>query len=46
MHEKQALVIVNFDNASGEEILSLANEIKKSVKKKFGVKLEPEVNII
>ena len=46
VYEKQALVIVNYDNASGEQILSLANDIKKSVKKRFGVKLEPEVNII
>lgn len=46
VHEKQALVIVNYGNASGMEIVQLAFRIKDSVKKKFGIKLEMEVNII
>lgn len=44
--DKQALVLVNYGNASGEEIISLANDIAESVEKKFGIKLEKEVNII
>ena len=46
VHDKQALVIVNYDSASGEEIYKLSKEIKASVKTRFGVKLEAEVNII
>jgi len=46
VHKNQALVIVNYGNAKGSEILLLANEIRKSVLYKFGVKLEMEVNAI
>ena len=46
MHEKQALIMVNYGNAKGEEILNLASEIEKSVKNIFNVELEKEVHII
>lgn len=46
VHEKQALVLVNFGGAKGEEILNLANQIIDSVFEKFGLKLTPEVNLI
>ena len=46
VHKMQALVIVNYGSATGEDIMSLAKKIQNSVKKKFGVELIPEVNII
>ena len=45
-HSKQALVLVNYGRANGSEILDLSNEIINSVKQKFGVELEREVNVI
>ena len=46
VHEKQALVLVNYGNASGSSILTLAHRIQNSVYERFGVKLEMEVNVI
>jgi len=45
-YEKQALVLVNYGHASGEEILDLARAIIASVNAKFGITLTPEVNLI
>lgn len=46
VHDKQALVIVNLGDASGKDVLDLAAEIRASVKDKFDIELEMEVNMI
>ena len=46
VHDKQALVLTNTGNASGKEVLELAGQIRDSVKDRFGIFLEMEVNII
>jgi UDP-N-acetylmuramate dehydrogenase len=43
---KQTLVLVNYDNASGNEILNFSEEIIQSVLKKFEIRLEREVIVL
>ncbi len=45
IHEKQALVLVNYGDAKGKDLLSLAHFTIDKVYEKFGVEIEPEVNI-
>ena len=46
VHEKQALVLVNYGNSSGEDIYKLAKKIQRDIVDLFGIVLEIEVNII
>tara|TARA_B110000967_G_scaffold206289_1_gene252664 strand:+ start:2637 stop:3653 length:1017 start_codon:yes stop_codon:yes gene_type:complete len=46
VHKNQALVLVNYGNASGTEIMNLAKEIQQKIKVKYGIIIEPEVSIL
>jgi UDP-N-acetylmuramate dehydrogenase len=46
VHTKQALVLVNYGNATGQDLLALAGQVQDSVQEKFGVVITPEVNVV
>ena len=46
VHHKQALVLVNLGGATGAEIVELCNAVRADVKRKFGIEIKPEVNVI
>ena len=46
IHKNQALVLVNYGNATGQEILNVSKDIQKTIFSTFGIHIEAEVNII
>ena len=46
VHKNQALVLVNYGNATGQEILAVSKDIQDTVFKTFGIRIEAEVNVI
>ncbi|MFA5131332.1 MAG: UDP-N-acetylmuramate dehydrogenase [Patescibacteria group bacterium] len=46
MYEHQALILVNHGGATAKDVLSLVKKVKAGVKKKFGIEINEEVNII
>ncbi len=46
VHAKQALVLVNYGNATGKDVFQIAQKIQATVKEKYNIRLEIEVNVI
>ena len=46
VHDKQALVLVNYGDAKGSDILKLSQTIQKTIKRIFHISIEAEVNIL
>jgi UDP-N-acetylmuramate dehydrogenase len=46
IHKNQALVLVNYGNASGQEILNVSIDIQETIFNTFGIRIEAEVNVI
>ena len=46
VHHRQALVLVNLGKATAHDILALARAVQEAVADRFGINLEPEVNVI
>ncbi|CAM4016639.1 UDP-N-acetylmuramate dehydrogenase [Flavobacterium weaverense] len=46
IHKNQALVLVNYGNATGQEILNISKDIQNTIFEKFGIRIEAEVNVI
>jgi len=45
-YENQALILVNTGGASGKQILDFSEQIQQSIREKFEIELEREVNVV
>lgn len=46
VHDRQALVLVNLGGATGADVMALADMVCRRVEERFGIRIEPEVNVI
>lgn len=46
VHDRQALVLVNLGGATGADVMALAEMVCRRVEERFGIRIEPEVNVI
>ncbi|XKM12964.1 UDP-N-acetylmuramate dehydrogenase [Orbaceae bacterium ac157xtp] len=46
VHDKQALVLVNKNNATSQDVIALARYVRKTVYQRFAVELEPEIRFV
>ena len=46
VHERQALVLVNHGGATGGEVIAFAHKVQETVREKFGIEIDSEVNIL